>query len=84
MSCSHLEALVRREWKSRCDRVMKGLGSPVASDCVGVNGFATELVNSEESTPPKKKQGGDRLLSCPPLCKHNTSQPSDILIEIKV
>ncbi|XP_017276948.1 codanin-1 isoform X2 [Kryptolebias marmoratus] len=80
---ANITALVRREWKSRYDRVMKVLGSPVASDSVDVESIVAEVVNPEESTTPKKKQGSDKVMSCPPLCKHSSSLPSDILIEIK-
>uniref|UniRef100_A0A8C6Q8M9 Codanin 1 n=1 Tax=Nothobranchius furzeri TaxID=105023 RepID=A0A8C6Q8M9_NOTFU len=56
--CLLCEALVRREWRSKYDRVIKVLGSP--------------------------KQGSERVMCCPPHCKHNSPLPSDILIEIKV
>ena len=82
--CSLCKALVRREWKSRYDRVMKALGSPAAPDSAGVHGTAVELVAQEQSTTPKKKQGGERAMSCPPGCDHSASLPSDVLIEIKV
>ncbi|XP_072221144.1 codanin-1 isoform X1 [Leuresthes tenuis] len=74
---ANITALVRREWKSRYDRVMKALGSPAAPDS------AVELVAQEPATTPKKKQGGERAMSCPPGCDHSASLPSDVLIEIK-
>ncbi|XP_037550774.1 codanin-1 [Nematolebias whitei] len=78
---ANIAALVRREWKSRYDRVMKVTGSPGAAD--PVDGDVAELVNPDESTTPKKKQGNERVLDCPALCQHRCSRPSDILIEIK-
>ncbi|XP_051251227.1 codanin-1 [Dicentrarchus labrax] len=79
---ANITALIRREWKSRYDRVMKAVGSPVAPDSGDV-GAVVELVTQEQSTTPKRKQGSDRVTSCPPHCKHSASLPSDILIEIK-
>lgn len=75
-------ALIRREWKSRYDRVIKAVGSPAAPDAGDLAGV--ELVTQEQSTTPKRKQGSERVASCPPHCNHSASLPSDILIEIKV
>ncbi|KAF7665801.1 hypothetical protein LDENG_00131560 [Lucifuga dentata] len=78
---ANITALIRREWKSRYDRVMKALASPVAPDCEDVGG--EELVIKAQSTTPKRKQGNERVISCPPHCNHSASLPSDVLIEIK-
>nr|XP_020472304.1 codanin-1 [Monopterus albus] len=75
---ANITALIRREWKSRYDRVMKALGSPTPPDFGEV-----ELVIQEQSTTPRRKQGSEKVTSCPPLCNHSASLPSDILIEIK-
>lgn len=78
------QALIRREWKSRYDRIMKAMGSPVSLDCGDVDRVVVELVTQEQSTTPKRKQGSERATSCPPHCSHSASLPSDILIELKV
>ncbi|KAK2826523.1 hypothetical protein Q5P01_020737 [Channa striata] len=77
---ANITALIRREWKSRYDRAMKVLGSPVAPDSGDVE---QELVTQEKSATPKKKQGKERPTSCPEHCNHSASLPSDILIEMK-
>ncbi|CAB1433750.1 unnamed protein product [Pleuronectes platessa] len=76
---ANITALIRREWKSRYDRVMKAVGSPAAPD----SGDVVELVAQEQSTTPKRKQGSERVISCPPHCSHSALLPSDILIEMK-
>nr|XP_046268171.1 codanin-1 [Scatophagus argus] len=80
---ANITALIRREWKSRYDRVMKAVGSPVAPDSGNLEGAVVELVTQEQSTTPKRKQGSGRVASCPPHCSHGASLPSDILIEMK-
>ncbi|XP_057716347.1 codanin-1 isoform X2 [Corythoichthys intestinalis] len=73
-ACSWLSAnittLIRREWKSRYERVTKTLTAD----------------STDEPGPPltpKRKQGGARLMSCLPCCTHSASLPSDVLIDIK-
>ncbi|KAK5857706.1 hypothetical protein PBY51_010933 [Eleginops maclovinus] len=78
---ANIAALIRREWKSRYDRVMKAVGSPVAPGCREASGL--EPVTQEQPTTPKRKQGSEKVTSCPPHCSHSASLPSDILIEIK-
>uniref|UniRef100_A0A665VAA8 Codanin 1 n=1 Tax=Echeneis naucrates TaxID=173247 RepID=A0A665VAA8_ECHNA len=80
---TNITALIRREWKSRYDRVIKTLGSPGAPDLGDVERAVVRLA-TQESTTPKKKPGSERMTSCPPHCKHSSSLPSDVLIEIKV
>ncbi|XP_029349400.1 codanin-1-like [Echeneis naucrates] len=79
---TNITALIRREWKSRYDRVIKTLGSPGAPDLGDVERAVVRLA-TQESTTPKKKPGSERMTSCPPHCKHSSSLPSDVLIEIK-
>ncbi|XP_015259118.1 PREDICTED: codanin-1 isoform X1 [Cyprinodon variegatus] len=78
---ANITALIRREWKSRYERVIKALRSPVAPDSMDPDGAEAELVRQGQVNTPKRKQ--ERLVSCPPSCKHNSPLPSDILIEIK-
>ncbi|KAG7237992.1 hypothetical protein INR49_031346 [Caranx melampygus] len=80
---ANITALIRREWKSRYDRVMKALGGPVAPDVVDAERAVVELVTQDQPTTPKRKQGSERVMSCPPHCSHSASLPSDILIELK-
>ncbi|KAM3870947.1 LOW QUALITY PROTEIN: codanin-1 [Diretmus argenteus] len=83
-SCSWLSAnitaLIRREWKSRFDRVTKALASLAAPD---VEGVGVEFATQEQPTTSRRKPGGERVTSCPPDCSHNASLPSDILVEMK-
>ncbi|KAM6969504.1 codanin-1 [Tautogolabrus adspersus] len=76
---ANITALIRREWKSRYDRVMKAMGSPAAPESSDV----VEHVTQEQSTTPKRKQGSERVTSCPPDCTHRASLPSDVLVEMK-
>lgn len=80
---ANITALIRREWKSRYDRVMKAVGSPVAPGCREGEGAVLEPVTQEQPTTPKRKQGSERVTSCPPTCSHSASLPSDVLVEIK-
>ncbi|XP_049918342.1 codanin-1 [Epinephelus moara] len=80
---ANITALIRREWKNRYDRVMKAAGSPAAPDSRDAEGAVVELVTQEQATTPKRKQGSERVTSCPPHCNHSASLPSDILIEMK-
>ncbi|KAK2892035.1 codanin-1 [Channa argus] len=77
---ANITALIRREWKSRYDRVMKVLGSLAAP---GSGDVEQELVTQVQPTTPKGKQAKERSTSCPEHCKHLASLPSDILIEMK-
>ncbi|XP_070698902.1 codanin-1 [Pempheris klunzingeri] len=80
---TNITALIRREWKSRYDRVMKAAVGPATSDSGGAEGAVDELVTQEQATTPKRKLGSERVTSCPPQCNHSAPLPSDILIEIK-
>ncbi|XP_034714445.1 codanin-1 isoform X2 [Etheostoma cragini] len=80
---ANITALIRREWKSRYDRVLKAVGSPVAPDSRDVEGAVLELVTQEQLTTPKRKQGSERMRFCPPHCNHSAPLPSDIIIEMK-
>ncbi|KAM6912224.1 codanin-1 [Xenentodon cancila] len=80
---ANIKGIIKREWKNRYDRVMKALGSPAAPDSANVGEAGVELVALQQSSPPKKKQGSEKVTSCPPRCDHSASLPSDVLIEIK-
>ncbi|XP_071221517.1 codanin-1 [Salvelinus alpinus] len=86
---SNITALVKREWKTKFDRVMKSLPSPEAS---GVEGSGSGLgaktgaaaVTQEQSRTPKRDMGKEEAVtSCPPDCPHSAPLPSDVLVEIK-
>lgn len=77
---ANITALIRREWKSKYDRVMKALSSPVAPD---TSYNVEDLMSQEKPTTPKRKQGSERVTSCPPHCTHKVSLPSDVLVEMK-
>lgn len=77
-------ALIRREWKSKYDRVMKTLGSPLLPGARDLPETVVGLVTQDQATTPKRKQGSVRSASCPPDCTHSAPLPSDILIEMKV
>lgn len=79
--CVPTPALIRREWKSRYDRVMKEVGGPPALDLCDVG---LDVVRAERATTPKRKHGSQRAASCPPDCPHAAPLPSDVFIEMKV
>ncbi|CAN9502488.1 unnamed protein product [Ophioblennius macclurei] len=82
---ANITALVRREWKSRYDRVTKALGSPSASDPSDVDRPAADAVSRDRLIAQKRKQESESeaLTSCPAYCDHSAARPSDILIEMK-
>ncbi|CAL8298845.1 unnamed protein product [Arctogadus glacialis] len=71
---ANITALIRREWKSRFDRVMKSMDA---------QGAGMEPANQAQPTTPKRKPGGERALVCPTACPHAAPLPSDVLIQIK-
>ncbi|XP_033844087.2 codanin-1 [Periophthalmus magnuspinnatus] len=76
---ANITALIRREWKSKYDRVVKAL-SPDSGD---VDSAADELVTHGKFPTPKRKQPNERVVTCPPHCAHDVSLPSDVMVEIK-
>ncbi|XP_055016299.1 codanin-1 isoform X2 [Boleophthalmus pectinirostris] len=76
---ANITALIRREWKSKYDRVVKAL----SSDSGDVDSAADDLVSQGKLMTPKRKQANERMATCPPHCTHNVSLPSDVMIEIK-
>uniref|UniRef100_A0A668AKA7 Codanin 1 n=1 Tax=Myripristis murdjan TaxID=586833 RepID=A0A668AKA7_9TELE len=81
---ANITALIKREWKSRFDRVMRALASPVSPVLGDVEGVGDELATQEQPVTPKRKQECQKVTTCPADCRHTAPLPSDILIEIKV
>ncbi|KAM6960671.1 codanin-1 [Aplochiton taeniatus] len=81
----NITALIKREWKSTFDRVMKSLPPPTPSDPGEVEGLGLGLggATSEQPTTPKRKQGKEVTTSCPLGSTHSALLPSDVLVEIK-
>ncbi|XP_030211913.1 codanin-1, partial [Gadus morhua] len=71
---ANITALIRREWKSRFDRVMKSMDA---------QGAGLEPANQAQPSTPKRKPGGERALVCPTACPHAAPLPSDVLIQMK-
>ncbi|XP_059907260.1 codanin-1 [Gadus macrocephalus] len=71
---ANITALIRREWKSRFDRVMKSMDA---------QGAGLEPANQALPSTPKRKPGGERALVCPTACPHAAPLPSDVLIQMK-
>lgn len=63
---------------------MKETGGPPALDRGDIGEAVVVLVREERSTTPKRKQGSERVSSCPLDCSHDAPLPSDIFIEMKV
>lgn len=62
--------------------MMKDVGSTAVPDPRDFDEAVVEMVT--QSNTPRRKQGSERVASCPPHCSHSASLPSDILVEIKV
>lgn len=63
---------------------MKEVGGPPALDLSDIREAVLDVVREERSTTPKRKQGSERMASCPLDCTHDAPLPSDIFIEMKV
>ncbi|XP_062325661.1 codanin-1 isoform X2 [Osmerus eperlanus] len=75
---SNITALIKREWKSRMDAVVKSLPSPPPPEA---GRGAPEQPPS--TAPSRARQGGQAGVSCPAECLHAAPLPSDVLVEIK-
>ncbi|XP_072313743.1 codanin-1 [Eucyclogobius newberryi] len=73
---ANITALIRREWKTKYDRVVKSLGADVDS-------AADELATHGKLTTPKRKPANERVATCGPHCTHDVPLHSDVMIEIK-
>lgn len=78
----NITALIKREWKSTFDRVMKTVPVPDQGEVEGL-GLGLGVATSEHPTTPKRKQGNEVIASCPAGCTHSALMPSDVLVEIK-
>ncbi|KAJ8340940.1 hypothetical protein SKAU_G00332310 [Synaphobranchus kaupii] len=72
---TNMTALIKREWKTAFDRVMKTL--PAAPSTPG------EGVARGVTRPQPPPQGENTSALCPEDCAHNAHLPSDVIIEIK-
>ncbi|KAJ8289625.1 hypothetical protein GJAV_G00003470 [Gymnothorax javanicus] len=75
---TNITALIKREWKTAFDRLMKTLPSATPStpgDGEGVTAGAPKL-----QSPTKRE---DPSSICPKDCDHSAPLPSDVIIEIK-
>lgn len=77
---ANITALIRREWKSKYDRVMKAHSSPDSGD---LEAAVDELLTQGKLATPKRKQVNERVSTCPPHCDHKVPLPSDVMIEMK-
>ncbi|KAJ7990849.1 hypothetical protein DPEC_G00291180 [Dallia pectoralis] len=74
---SNITALIKREWKTMCDRVMKSFTAE-GGDVDGIR--AGTGVGTQERPKMKTK---DAVTSCPCDCTHSAPLASDVLVEIK-
>uniref|UniRef100_A0A8B9K5W1 Codanin 1 n=1 Tax=Astyanax mexicanus TaxID=7994 RepID=A0A8B9K5W1_ASTMX len=74
---SNITTLIKREWKSSFERVIKTLPSPTSK----------ESLNTEEANrslqPPKSSSGQETGSFCPPDCNNEAPLASDVIVEIK-
>ncbi|XP_066530823.1 codanin-1 [Hoplias malabaricus] len=74
---SNITTLIKREWKSTFERVMKSAQSPAAAHSVEAEGTGKSLQMLRSSS------GQVTGSSCPPDCTHKAPLASDVIIEIK-
>ncbi|XP_061096062.1 codanin-1 isoform X2 [Conger conger] len=72
---TNMTALIKREWKTAFDRLMKTLPTSTPGEGEGVTAGAVK--------PQPPAQGGDPSTLCTQDCTHNAPLPSDVIIEIK-
>ncbi|XP_036398337.1 codanin-1 [Megalops cyprinoides] len=78
---SNITALIKREWKTAFDRVMKTL--PAAPPLTGEGEGSQVATVRQQATPQGASQGEDTRSVCPKDCTHSATLPSNIIIEIK-
>ncbi|KAF7704340.1 codanin-1 [Silurus meridionalis] len=74
---SNITALIKKEWKSTFERVMKNVQCPTSTESVDAGGPG-KSVPRQKSSP-----GQDAGSSCPQDCSHQGPLASDVIIEIK-
>ncbi|KAI4873318.1 hypothetical protein NFI96_029066, partial [Prochilodus magdalenae] len=74
---SNITTLIKREWKSSFERVMKSVPCPARTESADTEGTGKSLQMLGSSS------GKDAVASCPPDCTHKAPLSSDVVIEIK-
>uniref|UniRef100_A0AAR2JCR4 Codanin-1 C-terminal domain-containing protein n=1 Tax=Pygocentrus nattereri TaxID=42514 RepID=A0AAR2JCR4_PYGNA len=74
---SNITTLIKREWKSSFERVMKNVPCPANTESADTDGTGQSLQLLRNFS------GQDAVSSCPPDCTHKAPLSSDVIIEIK-
>ncbi|KAB5562360.1 hypothetical protein PHYPO_G00016930 [Pangasianodon hypophthalmus] len=74
---SNITTLIKREWKSTFERVMKNVPCPASTETVDAGGSGKSVQTQKSSS------GQDAGSSCPQDCSHKGPLASDVIIEIK-
>ncbi|XP_072545683.1 codanin-1 [Salminus brasiliensis] len=74
---SNITALIKREWKSSFERVMKTLPCPASTESMDAEGTGKSLQSLKSSS------GQETGSSCLPDCTHKAPLASDVIVEIK-
>ncbi|KAG7328248.1 hypothetical protein KOW79_008192 [Hemibagrus wyckioides] len=74
---SNITALIKREWKSTFERVMKNVPCPTSNDSMDGGGPGKNVQTRKSSS------GQDAGSSCPQDCSHKGPLASDVIIELK-
>ncbi|MCJ8736935.1 hypothetical protein PDJAM_G00018010 [Pangasius djambal] len=74
---SNITTLIKREWKSTFERVMKNVPCPTSTESVDAGGSGKSVQAQKSSS------GQDAGSSCPQDCSHKGPLASDVIIEIK-
>ncbi|XP_031436332.1 codanin-1 [Clupea harengus] len=83
---SNITALIKREWKSVFDRVMKTLPSPPPPNPEAPTQTQTQIqTQTQAPTDPQRGGGGQTLgeKDCPPECTHQAPRASSVITDIK-
>ncbi|XP_053365443.1 codanin-1 isoform X1 [Clarias gariepinus] len=74
---SNITTLMKREWKSTFERVMKNVQCPTSTESVDAGG------SGKSAQTQKSSSGQDVVSACPQDCSHKGPLASDVIIEIK-
>ncbi|XP_027028567.2 codanin-1 [Tachysurus fulvidraco] len=74
---SNITTLIKREWKSTFERVMKNVPCPTSTASVDGGGSGKSVQTQKSSSGP------DAGSSCPQDCSHKGPLASDVIIELK-